>query len=93
MLRAFVLTLGLLLLLAGLATLLIGHSPAGLGALILGALITTGTIFERRYNPPSATPPAPGFEPTGETYIDPATGQRTETWFNPQTGERRYLTR
>lgn len=93
MLRAFVLAFGVLLLLCGGLTLFIGHSPAGLGVLVFGALITTGTIFERRYNTPSATQPGPGFEPTNETYIDPVTGARTETWFNPKTGERRYFTR
>jgi hypothetical protein len=30
------------------------------------------------------------FEPTGEVFIDPATGRRTRVWYNAATGEREY---
>ena len=29
-------------------------------------------------------------EPTGEVFIDPATGGRTRVWYDPRTGQREY---
>jgi hypothetical protein len=31
-----------------------------------------------------------GSEPTGEVFIDPATGQRMRVWYNPASGDREY---
>jgi hypothetical protein len=31
-----------------------------------------------------------GAQPTGEVFVDPATGQRMRVWYNPATGQRDY---
>ncbi len=31
-----------------------------------------------------------GSEPTGEVFIDPATGKRMRVWYDPATGDREY---
>ena len=31
-----------------------------------------------------------GSEPTGEVFIDPATGKRMRVWYDPATGKREY---
>jgi hypothetical protein len=36
-------------------------------------------------------PPGPGWQPTGERFVDPTTGERMEVWFQPESGERAYV--
>jgi hypothetical protein len=36
-------------------------------------------------------PPGPGWQRTGERFVDPTTGERLEVWFQPESGERAYV--
>jgi hypothetical protein len=63
-------------------------APLGLWALIL----IGGLLIERwRYKPLAQRPPGPGWEATGERFVDPETGRLVTVWFHPQSGERRYV--
>ena len=94
MLRGVVLTVGALMLLAGLLIAVVW--PVGVGAslwlLIVGGMITAGTILERViYKPLQRERPGAGWVKTAERFIDPDTGQPVEVFYNPATGERRYV--
>ena len=66
--------------------------PGGLGALILGVLLTVGTVFERiRYKQLQAKAPDARFQATAERFIDPKTGQPVTVYVDPATGERAYV--
>jgi hypothetical protein len=72
--------------------LLIRGLPGGAQALGLGGVIVLGTVFERwRYRPDSAGPEA-RWQPTGERFQDPQTGQTVQVFYDPRSGERRYVT-
>jgi hypothetical protein len=90
MLRTVVLTLGFIAAAAG--ALLFGAGSRGAGAYLMcvGVVVILGTAFERwRYrNAPSA---AARWEPTGERFEDPATGEAMEVQYDRASGERRYV--
>jgi 4-amino-4-deoxy-L-arabinose transferase-like glycosyltransferase len=49
-------------------------------------------VFERfRYKAIDPSAPGPGFEASGERFIDPESGQPVDVWYNPDSGERRYV--
>ena len=80
------------LLLAGGTILTVVTHGAGLGLMIVGAVIIASLGLERRYGRPGAPTQVPdhAWEPTGERFIDDETGEPTEVWMDPLTGERRY---
>ena len=83
-------TIGIAGALCGIAGLLLLLSPQhnGLFLLIFGLLILLSLVFEGRYR--AAKEPTGSWEPTGEEFIDPATGKLVEVDYDPQTGERNY---
>ena len=90
MLRTSLLLLAGALALTGMI-LLIRGLPGGAQALGLGGLIVLGTVFERwRYRPRDARPGA-RWQPTGERFEDPQTGQTVQVYYDPESGERRYV--
>ena len=90
MLRASLLLFAGALALTGMI-LLIRGLPGGAQALGLGGLIVLGTVFERwRYRPPDARP-VTRWEPTGERFEDPQTGQIMQVYYDPASGQRRYV--
>ena len=40
---------------------------------------------------PLDAPPGPGWTATGESFIDPTSGETLEVWLRPQSGERAYV--
>jgi hypothetical protein len=65
-------------------------SFGGIQALIVGAIIVLGTLFERwRYNNRNASVDG-DWQPTGERFVDPGSGKQVEVLYDPQSGERRY---
>jgi hypothetical protein len=40
---------------------------------------------------PLDAPPGPGWTATGESFIDPTSGEALDVWMRPQTGERAYV--
>ena len=70
-----------------------GHGEGGVIVLVFEAAFVLGAVvFERyRYNRPLDAPPGEGWEATGETFIDPGSGQTLRVYFNPATGKRVYV--
>ncbi len=67
-----------------------GIAYGGIQTLICGTVILAGTLFERwRYNNTNASA-AGNWQPTGERFVDPETGNTVEVLYDPQSGERRY---
>lgn len=90
MLRRAVLLLGSLFLVLGIYLCLKGVGHGGIQALVLGAVILIGTMFERwRYKNRNADVSG-DWQPTGERFVDPETGKNVEVLYDPQSGERRY---
>ena len=88
-LRTVILAAATLAVLLGAGEVLSGEGPHGISLLIIGALGILATVFERwRYR--KHLPPAAHWQPTGERFEDPATGEPVEVLYDPVTGERRY---
>ena len=91
MLRNAVIVFGGILLAIGIiGTVWVG--PPALVYAIMGALLLAGTLYERiRYKPVEPSAPGPGWEATGERFVDNETGKRVTVYIQPQTGERKYV--
>jgi hypothetical protein len=64
----------------------------GIPALILGCVVVVTALIEPVYGKLVSRPPrSGGWRPTGEKFIDPASGKPVEVWFDPVTGERKYV--
>jgi hypothetical protein len=88
MLRTALLVFASLMTLLGTGGLIFGYS--GWTPVIWGVVLFGCVIFERsRYKTLSATAGG-NWQPTGEQFIDPESGQATEVLYDPETGERRY---
>ena len=57
---------------------------------INGLLIAGGILFERSGYRTQVNRTQGQWQPTGERFNDPTTGQVVEVYYNPQTGERDY---
>jgi hypothetical protein len=91
MMRNVLLALGGLLL-AGAVAVSTVHRPTALPMAIAGALLVLGILFERHsYRPRETVNPGPGWRPTGEVFLDPASGEEVRVFEQPKTGERRYV--
>ena len=92
--RGCVVIFGAIIVLAGIGGLAVGPATApgfpAIPALILGCLIVVTAIAEPVYGKLTGRPSG-NWRPSGEKFIDPATGKRVEVWFDPETGERRYI--
>ena len=88
--RNFVLGIALLVLGSGVVMLLVQPENA-FPLLLIGAMLTLGTVFERwRYKPTKTAAAARGAA-TGERFIDPETGTLMEVYYDAATGERSYV--
>jgi hypothetical protein len=89
--RAALLAVGALLVLAGLALWAVGVRPGALQLVGLGGTLVIALLIERwRYHRP-ATAAGRHFTPTGERFEDPGSGRVVEVLYDPHTGERRYV--
>jgi hypothetical protein len=91
-LRGFVVVLGVVAVLGGLALAISVPKAwfAGAELVLIGIVIVLGTVFERwRYRKKIAGAAGP-WEPTGERFRDPVSGALIDVAYNPQTGEREY---
>ncbi len=69
--------------------MLMGRARQGATLLAVGVVGSLLTVFEQwRYR--KRLPPAARWEPTGERFEDPSTGELMEVLYDPVTGERRY---
>ncbi len=88
MLRAFVIAIGVVCMVAALfIAKQVWFAALELG--VFGALVLIGTFFEGRYRSHRAT--GSGWETTAERFVDPTSGKLVEVRYNPQTGERAYV--
>jgi fatty acid desaturase len=89
-LRNLVLGIGVACLVAG-AVLWAFAVPPALILLVWAVLIIAGTVHERvRYKPLEAGGGA-GWRPTGERFVDDATGRTVTVHIQDATGERKYV--
>lgn len=92
MLRTIVLVFACLAIALGLY--LCTHGIVGRGGiqtLTGGAIILLGTLFERwRYKNRNATDARGDWQPTGERFADPGSGEKVEVLYDPNSGERLY---
>src|SRR5438874_5893980 len=94
--RGCVVIFGAVIVLAGIGGFVLGPARApgfpAIPALILGCVIIVTALAEPMYGKLTARPPLSGdWRPTGEKFVDPASGKPVEVWFAPKTGERRYV--
>ena len=91
MLRWVLVTYGVLCLI-GAVILLAAHVTTALVIYLAinGLLITGGILFERSGYRTQINRTQGKWQPTGERFNDPTTGQVVEVYYNPQTGERDY---
>ncbi len=67
----------------------VGHG--GIQTLVGGTIILIGTLFERwKYKNRNAAASRGDWQPTGERFVDPGTGEDVEVLYDPQSGERLY---
>jgi hypothetical protein len=91
MLRWVLITYGVLCLI-GAVILLTAHVTTALVIYLAinGFLIVGGILFERRGYRSQVNRTQGKWQPTGERFNDPTSGQVVEVYYNPQTGERDY---
>ena len=80
-------------LLAAAALLALFHQYAFLPhTLVLGLMLSAGIVWERwQYKKPRTGAPEPGWQATGERFVDPASGKTVEVYFDPRNGESHYV--
>lgn len=91
MLRNWVIGVGSVAVILGVAMLLSGFPPAAV-FLCWGALLVVGILIERfRYKPLERGEPGAGWERTTERFIDDDSGRPVTVYVRPETGERKYV--
>jgi hypothetical protein len=90
--RATLVVIGGVLLVAGLACMVLGVFPPVFVLAFWGIVIVAGTVFERViYKPNLAQRPGSTFRRTSERFIDDQTGEHVTVYIEPATGERAYV--
>jgi len=91
LLRVSLLAVGGLMLVGGLVLFTRpSQTCAALYLAVYGLVIVGSLLVERhRYQPPLDRTRGT-WEPTGERFVDPTSGQMVAVYFNPETGERDY---
>ncbi len=70
-----------------------GHwirSYAILEIVVVAAAVGLSLWQSRRRRHPREVQVPPGFQPTDERFVDPATGVPHAVWYNPRSGKRFY---
>jgi hypothetical protein len=90
--RVVALAIGIAMLLGAGLAVMADNPPVGLWLLVVGGLITIGTVFERvTYKRVLSQTPGAGWTRTGERFIDPESGKTVDVFYNEASGERRYV--
>ncbi len=83
---------GVVCILCGLIAFATGLFPPAAIFGIWGALLVLGILFERViYKPIETLHPGPGWERTGERFVDDTTGKPVTVYFEPKSGRRAYV--
>ena len=93
MLRNILLALGATLIAAGLVALIGGAFAPSLIAMVWGAILVFGILYERYvYKTVVDKPPtAKNWVKTPERFVDDKTGKTVTVYYNTLTGERAYV--
>ena len=92
MLRKALLVIGALTLGAALYCAIIGFYPILPHLLVFGLMLTAGIVWERwRYKNAVTARAQPGWQATGERFVDPGSGKLVEVYFDPARGARHYV--
>jgi hypothetical protein len=93
LLRAALLVIGGILLVAAAICALVGCRLAAVIPLASwGTILAGGVLVERwRYQPLADDRPGRGWQTTSERFVDPETSRLVTVYFKPATGERRYV--
>jgi hypothetical protein len=59
--------------------------------LIAFGAVLVFVLFERNQYKAIADRPPPGWEATGERFIDPETGKQVAVYYDPKSGQRQYV--
>jgi hypothetical protein len=90
-LRTVVIAAAAILTCVGVGLIACGVHAPGWQALAIGVTVLIGTLFERWRYRHIEEPPNGHWQPTGEQFIDPSTGDPVEVMYDPRSGERRYV--
>lgn len=92
MLRNVLMLLALGALGIGALCLVLGADSPGYMFLIWGAILFAAVVYERfRYKPVARGAPGPGWERTGERFVDAESGKTITVYVEPRSGERQYV--
>jgi len=72
------------------ALAVLGGWPAWPPLIAFGAVLVF-VLFERNQYKAIADRPPPGWEATGERFIDPETGKQVTVYYDPKSGQRQYV--
>jgi hypothetical protein len=94
MLRVIVITYGLLSVLGAIVLLILLHSTPWVAVYLAvnGILVVSAVLLERRRYHLRVDRTRGDWQPTGERFLDPTSGQLIEVFYNRTTGERDYRT-
>jgi len=92
MLRNVLVTIGGLLLIAGVTGLFSGYVGPGVVCLVWGAILVFGIVYEHyRYKKILDRPPGPDWVRSTERFVDDKSGKTVTVYVKPVTGERAYV--
>jgi membrane protein implicated in regulation of membrane protease activity len=90
--RKGLITIGVLVIVLGLAALVSGVVASSFVFVFWGLVLIAAIVFERRrYKRIARASPGPGWERTNERFVDDETGKTVTVYVRPQTGERTYV--
>jgi uncharacterized membrane protein HdeD (DUF308 family) len=90
--RKGLITIGILVVILGLAALLSGVVARSFVFIFWGVVLVAAIVFERtRYKRLERKKPGSGWERTTERFVDEETGATVTVYVKPETGERTYV--
>lgn len=90
--RKGLITIGILVIVLGVAALASGIASSSYVFLFWGVALIAAIVLERfRYKPIARKAPGPGWQRTDERFVDDETGKLVTVYVKPETGERTYV--
>jgi hypothetical protein len=90
--RRGLITIGVLVIILGVAAILSGLVQRSFVFIFWGAFLIVAILIERvRYKSLLSKSPGPGWQRTTERFVDDETGQLVTVYVHPETGERAYV--
>jgi hypothetical protein len=90
--RKGLVTIGVLVVILGLAAMASGQLHMSAVFMIWGVVLIAAIVFERtRYTRLLRKSPGPGWQRTTERFVDEESGKVVTVYIKPETGERAYV--